>query len=252
MTLFPSTRTDYTMMNERYPPLADVHVRRAISMAIDRNAIIKSVLFGHGTPANSFMPPQVPFYDPQSPGLQYNLAQAKQEMAQSKFPKGFTVQMLVGAGVADEKSIAQIYQQELQKIGIKVVLKPVDPSIEFQDEQQFKYQLGLSYWTMDIADPDELVTFAVVPSAGAKSFYTDYNNPDVIKWTKQAEQTFSVSRPPDALQQDPGAGRAGRVHGVHVLLPVPLRDDRQGARLPRVPDGELPYGGRLALPLAGV
>ena len=193
MTLFPSTRTDYTMMNERYAPLADVHVRRAISMAIDRNAIIKSVLFGHGTPANSFMPPQVPFYDPKSPGLQYNLSQAKQEMAQSKFPKGFTVQMLVGAGVADEKSIAQIYQQELAKIGVKVVLKPVDPSVEFQDEQQFKYQLGLSYWTMDIADPDELVTFAVVPSAGAKSFYTDYNNPDVIKWTQQAERTFSAS-----------------------------------------------------------
>jgi len=30
MTLFPSTRTDYMMMNERYAPLADVHVRRAI------------------------------------------------------------------------------------------------------------------------------------------------------------------------------------------------------------------------------
>jgi peptide/nickel transport system substrate-binding protein len=197
MTLFPSTRTDYTMMNERYAPLADVHVRRAISMAIDRNAIIKSVLFGHGTPANSFMPPQVPFYDPKSPGLQYNLAQAKQEMAQSKFPKGFTVQMLVGAGVADEKSIAQIYQQELQKIGIKVSLKPVDPSVEFQDEQQFKYQLGLSYWTMDIADPDELVTFAVDPGSGAKSFYTDYSNADVIKWTHQAEHEFDTTKRQD-------------------------------------------------------
>ena len=193
MSLFPSTRTDYTMMNERYAPLADVHVRRAISYAIDRDAIIKSVLFGHGQPANSFMPPQVPFYDPHSPGLQYDLAQAKAEMAKSKFPNGFPVQMLVGAGVADEKSIAQIYQQELAKIGIKVTLKPVDPSVEFTDEQEFKYQLGLSYWTMDIADPDELVTFAVVPSAGAKSFYTDYNNADVINWTHTAEKTFSAS-----------------------------------------------------------
>ena len=193
MALFPSTRTDYTMMNERYAPLADVHVRRAISYAIDRNAIIKSVLFGHGQPANSFMPPQVPFYDPHSPGLQYDLAQAKAEMAKSKFPNGFPVQMLVGAGVADEKSIAQIYQQELAKIGIKVTLKPVDPSVEFSDEQEFKYQLGLSYWTMDIADPDELVTFAVDPGAGAKSFYTDYNNADVINWTHTAEKTFSAS-----------------------------------------------------------
>jgi peptide/nickel transport system substrate-binding protein len=193
MTLFPSTRTDYILMNERIPPLADVHVRRAISLALDRKAMIKAVLFGHGVPANSFMPPQVPFYDPHSPGLQYNAAQAQQEMAQSKYPHGFTVQMLISSGVADEKSLGQIVQAELAKIGIKVVFKPIDPSQENPDEQQFKYQLGLGYWTMDIADPDELVTFAVDPKSGAKSFYTDYNNPDVIKWTHQAQRTFSVS-----------------------------------------------------------
>jgi peptide/nickel transport system substrate-binding protein len=193
MKLFPSTRTDYLMMNERYAPLADVHVRRAISLALDRKSMIKSVLFGNGQPANSFMPPQVPFYDPNSPGLQYNLTQAKQEMSQSKYPNGFSVEMLIGAGVADEKSIGQIVQQELGKIGVKVNFKPVDPSVEFSDEQEFKYQLGLSYWTMDIADPDELVTFAVDPTSGAKSFYTDYNNANVIKWTKEAEHTFSAS-----------------------------------------------------------
>jgi len=87
MTLFPSTRTDYLDMNQKYPPLADRHVRRAISHAIDRQAIIKSVLFGHGKPANSFLPPQVPFYNPNSGGLQYDIAKAKAEMAQSKYPK---------------------------------------------------------------------------------------------------------------------------------------------------------------------
>jgi peptide/nickel transport system substrate-binding protein len=194
MALFPSTRTDYMMMNERYAPLADVHVRRAISLAIDRDSIIKSVLFGHGDPANSFMPPQVPYYDKNSPGLQFNMDQAKQEMAQSKYPNGFTVEMLLGKGTADEHSIGQIIQQELQQLGIKVTFKQVDPSTEFSDEQEFKYQLGFSYWTMDIADPDELVTFAVDPGSGAKSFYTDYNNADVIKWTHAAEHEFDTTK----------------------------------------------------------
>jgi peptide/nickel transport system substrate-binding protein len=194
MKLFPSTRTDYMMMNERYAPLADVHVRRAISLAIDRQAIIKSVLFGHGEPANSFMPPQVPYYDANTPGLQYNLNQAKQEMAQSKYPNGFTVEMLLGKDTADEQAIGQIIQQELQKLGIKVQFKQVDPNTEFSDEQEFKYQLGFSYWTMDIADPDELVTFAVDPGSGAKSFYTDYNNADVVNWTHQAEHEFDKTK----------------------------------------------------------
>jgi peptide/nickel transport system substrate-binding protein len=56
--LFNSTRTDYLMFNEHYAPLADVHVRRAISYAMDRSALVHAVLFGHGTPANSFMPPR--------------------------------------------------------------------------------------------------------------------------------------------------------------------------------------------------
>src|SRR5690349_20770824 len=194
MHLFNSTRTDYLMMNERIPQLADVHVRRAISYAIDRNALVHAALFGHGKPANSFMPPQVPYYDPHSPGLQYNLAQAKAEMAESKYPQGCSIQLLLGGGTDYEKTMGQLVQNELKAIGINVPFNVVDPNVEFQDEQEFKYQLGFSYWTMDIADPDELVSFAVDPSQGAKSFYTDYNNANVIKWTHQAERTFSPTQ----------------------------------------------------------
>ena len=194
MNLFNSTRTDYLMMNERIPQLADIHVRRAISYAINRKALVAAALYGHGTPANSFMPPQVPYYDPHSPGLQFNLAQAKAEMAQSKYPHGFSIQLLLGGGNAYEKTMGQLIQAELKPIGINVSFNQVDPNVEFTDEQNFKYQLGFSYWTMDIADPDELVSFAVDPTQGAKSFYTDYNNANVIQWTHEAEKTFNVSQ----------------------------------------------------------
>jgi peptide/nickel transport system substrate-binding protein len=194
MSLFPSTRTDYLDMNEAYPPLADVHVRRAISYAVDRNAIIKSVLFGHGKPANSFLPPQVPFYDPHSPGLQYNLSKAKAELAKSKFANGFKVDLLVGAGAQVENAMGQIIQQALKKLGIDVTFKTQDTSTEFQSIQSRKYQLGFSYWTMDIADPDELVTFAVDPAGGAQQFFTGYKNPTVIKLSHQAQQAASPSK----------------------------------------------------------
>ena len=68
MNLFNSTRTDYMAFNEKGAPFNDVHVRRAISLAIDREAMIKAVLFGNGQPANSFMPPQVPYYQKATAG----------------------------------------------------------------------------------------------------------------------------------------------------------------------------------------
>jgi peptide/nickel transport system substrate-binding protein len=194
MSLFPSTRTDYLDINESYAPLADVHVRRAISSAIDRKAIIKSVLFGHGKPANSFLPPQVPFYDPKSPGLQYNLSKAKAELAKSKYKNGFKVDLLVGAGEQVENAMGQILQQALKQIGIDVTFKTQDTSTEFQSIQSRKYQLAFSYWTMDIADPDELVTFSVDPAGGAQSFYTGYKNPTVIKLSHQAQRETSPAK----------------------------------------------------------
>jgi peptide/nickel transport system substrate-binding protein len=193
MTLFPSTRTDYLVMNEQYAPLADVHVRRAISYAIDRQAIVKSVLFGYGKPANSFLPPQVPFYSPNAGGLQFNMAKAKAEMAKSKYPKGFKVSLLVGAGAQVESANGQILQNQLKQLGIDVSFKQEDTSTEFNDVEKQKYQLAFQYWTMDIADPDELVTFAVDPAGGAHSFYTDYNNPTVIKDSHLAQRETNVA-----------------------------------------------------------
>jgi peptide/nickel transport system substrate-binding protein len=188
MNLFPSTRTDYLELNENYAPLKDVHVRRAILESIDYPAIVKSVLFGHGQPANSFLPPQVPFYDKSTPGLTYNIAKAKQELAQSAYPHGFKVQMLVGSGAQTENQIAQIMQQALKPLGIQISLKTEDTATEFQDVQNLKYQLGFSYWTMDIADPDELVEFAIDPKGGgAHSFFTDYSNPKLVTLSHQAE-----------------------------------------------------------------
>jgi peptide/nickel transport system substrate-binding protein len=189
MHLFPSTRTDYLCMNEKVKPFDDVHVRRAISYALDRNAVIQSVLFGNGKPANSFMPPQVPYYDPNSPGLQYDMDKAKQELAQSSVPNGFSFQLSVGSGVDQDQQIAQILQNSLKQLNIDVKLRQVDPSVQFAQQQKGDYEMTSAYWTMDIADPDELVSFAV-DGTTAKSFFTWYNNPQVIDWTHQAQSTF--------------------------------------------------------------
>ena len=189
MSLFPSTRTDYLPMNEKVKPFDDVHVRRAISYAINRQAIIDSILFGYAEPANSFMPPQVPYYDPNSPGIQYDLDKAKEELSQSSVPNGFSFELSVGSGDNTQEQRAEILQQSFKQIGIDMKIRKVDVSTQFAQQQKYDYDMTDSYWTMDIADPDELVAFAV-DNTTAGSFFTDYKNPQVIAWAKQAEMTF--------------------------------------------------------------
>ena len=236
MSLFPSTRTDYMMMNERYAPLADVHVRRAISLAIDRQSIIKSVLFGHGDPANSFMPPQVPYYDKNSPGLQYNMDQAKQEMAQSKYPNGFDVEMLLGKGTADEHSYGQIIQQSLQQLGIKVELqagRPVDGVL-----RRAGVQVPARLQLLDDGHrrprrarhlrrrPELRGEVVLHRLLERRCHQVDTRGPARVRQDQAS----------GALLEHPEAGRRGCVHGVPLLLAVPVRVHGQAARVLRVPD----------------
>ena len=128
LNLFPSTETTYLAFNEHVKPFQDVNVRQAISYAIDRNALVKAVVFGNGQPANSLFPPQVPFYDANSGGLQYNMASAKAALAKSSEPNGFTTTLTVPSGNSDYATIATIVQSELKPLGITVNIQTLDPN----------------------------------------------------------------------------------------------------------------------------
>jgi peptide/nickel transport system substrate-binding protein len=194
MDLFNSTQTNYLAFNEKVKPFQDVHVRRAISLAIDRSALVKAVLFGNGKPANSLFPPQVPFYQASTPGLQFNLTQAKAEMAKSSVPHGFSTTILIPAGNSDYLTISTILQSELLKLNIHVTIQQLDPNTANTNFQDQKYDMSLTLWTMDIPDPDELATFALDPTSGAKSFFTSYDNPTVVKDTHAAEVTSDPAK----------------------------------------------------------
>jgi peptide/nickel transport system substrate-binding protein len=190
--VFPSTRTDYVMMNHHKKPYDDVHVRRAISYAIDRESLVKSVLYGNGKAADSVFMPTVPYYDANSPGLQYDMAKAKAEMAQSSVPKGFTTTYLASSGDSTDAAIAQIMQASLKELGIVMNIQNGDPSAVHDMQTKLDYEISHSYWTMDIADPDELAQFALDPTSGGHSFNTGYNNAEMIDLIHKAQKTFDT------------------------------------------------------------
>ena len=80
--LFPSSRTDFLEFNQKHTPFQDVHVRRAIAYALDREAMVKAVLFGNGQVANSFLTPALFGYDAGVQGPGYDVATARRLLAQ--------------------------------------------------------------------------------------------------------------------------------------------------------------------------
>jgi peptide/nickel transport system substrate-binding protein len=190
--LFPSTLITFIGLNEKKPQFADVHVRRAISYAIDRAAIIKDVLFGHGTPAASSFSPAWPFYNAATPKLWYDPSTAKRELAMSSFPKGFATTYAVVAGDTLNSSIAQIVQANLKAIGIDMAIQSFDPSTLDDLQVKAEYDMTPSEATLDIGDPDEDVPATVTLTyGGIDSAYTWYNNQQVLQLTHQSELTVA-------------------------------------------------------------
>ena len=184
---FPSTQIDYLAFNQDRAPFDDIHIRRAIAYSVDREALVKAVLFGNGTPANSLLSPGTPFYNEDEAGPTYDPAKAKAELAQSSKPDGFSTTLLIRSGDANQASVAQILQSELAKLGITVEIKQLDPTANKQARLASDFDMTLSAWTMDIPDPDQWTSFAVDPEGGSRSAFTAYNNPAVVDLNRQAQ-----------------------------------------------------------------
>jgi peptide/nickel transport system substrate-binding protein len=191
---FGSWAVDLLFFNEKVPMFADRHVRRAISYALNIEAIAKATTYGTAAPGNSFFPPSLQYYK-HVPTLTHNLTAARAELAKSKYPHGFSMSILVPSGTTQWVAAATIIQQQLKPLNIKVTLNQLDNAAYTAAFEAFNYQAMINGATNDISDPDEMASFQVdVKNGGSHSFWTYYDNPKAIALVHQAETEFSNAK----------------------------------------------------------
>ena len=190
---FPSSGLLFININNRVPGLNDPAVRRAMAYAVDRNAIVKTVLDGFGQPANSFLSPSLRGHDNSVDGGVYSIAKAKAEMAKSKYPNGLptpiTIEIATGFSVRLE--VAEIIQQSWAKIGIKATIKVENGLIVSADHRAGKFDVQIVFSTSDVVDPLEMVSFLVLTKHGGIN--SGYDNPQVYAWAKQAGSEANIA-----------------------------------------------------------
>ncbi len=166
-------------------PLNNLNLRKAISLAIDRQKIVQDVWSGQNTAYAGFWPPTMDGYD-SSISTAQDIAQAKQLVANSPCASGCTLKMQYTDSFPSSEQMALIIQSNLNEIGIKTQLVKLENAIWFNNMYNGKYQLSVSN-LYDYANvPDGMVAYAIDPAGGLNSNYSGWDSKAAIAAGQQA------------------------------------------------------------------
>jgi peptide/nickel transport system substrate-binding protein len=113
-----------TYANHALKPIDDLKLRRAIARAIDRAAILKAVQFGRGRAGIGPIAVGTWAFNESIKGLDYDLAEAKKELAASGYPSGTKVEMIT-INTAFYTQHSELWKEMLSKIGIDLQIVPL-------------------------------------------------------------------------------------------------------------------------------
>jgi peptide/nickel transport system substrate-binding protein len=192
--LFPSTQITYVQLNAKPKlndgtpnPLSDEKVRQALNYAINKQAIIKIVTHGLGTPMQSFIPSTTPLYVALGPAYPYNMAKARALLKEAGYEKGFGLSAFAQAGKADDSSTLTAIQQMWAPLGVKLSIQQVELAALDDRQHKFDYQMRTGYWTNDIADPNEITSyFAYYPTV--QNQYSGWDSKETDKLFEESQE----------------------------------------------------------------
>ena len=125
VTTAPSEGEVILALNNLAVPLRDVRVRRAISHALDRRAIIDGAMFGYGQPIGSHFPPQNPDHVDLTGLYPHDPAKARALLAEAGYPHGFAVTLKLPPPSYARRS-GEIVAAQLETVGISATIVPVE------------------------------------------------------------------------------------------------------------------------------
>jgi peptide/nickel transport system substrate-binding protein len=176
-------------------PLRDVRVRRALSMAIDRAAIVSRVMAGAGAPAAEMAVPSEEGYDPAIPPIPYDPAAARHLLADAGWPDGWAMTITGPEGfIANDTEILQAVAQYFTRVGVETKVETVPPAVFFGRATARDYVVFMTSFVVPVAFTmfkGLLVTKNADTGDGAFNRHL-YSNPRVDALVAQASSTVDA------------------------------------------------------------
>jgi len=185
--------TRFVALNHRAAPLDDVHFRRALSLAFDRQTMVNIVLFGEGAPANGLIPAALSWAHSEQPRelVQFNPERARAELAKSRYGAGTEATVLTwGAGWW--KRFAEVFVAQVNEtLGLNLRVEVSEANTVYSRLKAADFQASIWGW-LGLIDPDEY-TYEVLHTEGWRNFH-GYSNPGLDALLERAREATDQSR----------------------------------------------------------
>lgn len=149
---------DHLGFNTTKKPFDNKLVRQAIAWAIDREAIVQALMYGYAKPAHVALPETNWAFAPAAKtAYGYDVKKAKELLTQAGYPNGFEATIKVSPTYPEEVKMAELMQQSLAEIGVKVNIVQLEWSTfikEVISEKNFDMEIVLISGGMD---PDDFL-----------------------------------------------------------------------------------------------
>ncbi len=171
----PFLATYFLRFNCERGPFADARVRRAFSMAVDKDRIVEKITRAGELPAGAFVPPGIPGYEGPE-GLSFDPEAARRELAAAGFPggEGFPlVTYLYSKSDLNEAVAVELQNMWREHLGVSVNLLRQEWKVYLNSLSLLDYDIARSSWVGDYPDPN---TFLDMFLTGGGNNRTGWSN----------------------------------------------------------------------------
>ncbi|HWR43545.1 ABC transporter substrate-binding protein [Sporomusa sp.] len=180
-------------------PFDNLDLRKAISMAINRQQLVEFLYQGQAKLPNSPLPDFIPGYSKDVKPYEYNVEEAKKMLAKAGYPNGFEFTCITYSNprpynpVNGEKLAAAV-QADLAKIGVKMNIK----SYPWKEYKQFLFNgEGDAYfygWIGDNGDADNFLMLLETAQIKGSLNASKYSNPKMDALLEQGRTTLDPAK----------------------------------------------------------
>lgn len=187
-------------------PFKDIRVRKAVSMAINREAIVDRIMNGVAVPAAELLPPGMFGSTPDAQPEEYDAEAAKELLAEAGYPDGFG--LTIGSPndrYINDAQVAQAVAQMLTRIGIETQVDAVTASTFFARRNNYEFSMYLAGWGSATGEMSSPLRALIATPDKAKGYGGTnrgrYSNPELDALIDEALATVDDDKREAILQE---------------------------------------------------